>query len=86
MQRPPSVSVVSECVLSSREKHTHTRQLVWLKSRMLSRVVDACLSVMADATDEDVELIVERTVRVLDAIVYMTGGLTVIYASFAFSL
>ncbi|XP_060762548.1 serine/threonine-protein kinase ATR isoform X2 [Neoarius graeffei] len=62
----------SECVLSSREKHTHPRQLVWLKSRMLSRVVDACLSVMADATDEDVELIVERTVRVLDAIVYMT--------------
>ncbi|MCJ8745326.1 hypothetical protein PDJAM_G00128900 [Pangasius djambal] len=66
----------SECVLNSGEKHTHThthtQQLVWLKSRTLCQVVDACLSVTADAADEDVELLVERTVRVLDAVVYLT--------------
>lgn len=60
----------SECVLNSGEKHT--QQLVWLKPRTLSQVVEACLSIMADAPDEDVEVTVERTVRVLDAVVYMT--------------
>ncbi|KAF5895245.1 Serine/threonine-protein kinase ATR, partial [Clarias magur] len=62
----------SECVLDSGEKHTRPQQLVWLKSRMLSQVVEACFSVMADAPDEDVEPMVERTVRVLDAVVYVT--------------
>ncbi|XP_047662216.1 serine/threonine-protein kinase ATR isoform X3 [Tachysurus fulvidraco] len=61
----------SECVLHSEEKQTHT-QLVWLKPRTLSHLVDVCLSVMADVVDEDMELVVDRTVRVLDAIIYMT--------------
>lgn len=61
--------------MNSVEEHTHTQQLVWLKWRTLSRVVDACLSVMAAGAEQDVELMVERTVRVLDAVVYMTSGL-----------
>lgn len=66
---------ISECVLNSGEKQTCTQQLVWLKPRTLSQVVDACLSVMADAGDEEAELVVDRTVRVLDAIIYMNSGL-----------
>lgn len=75
-------SHISECVLISGEEDAHTQRLVWLKPRTLSRVVDACLSVMVDAADEDMELMVERTVRVLDAVVYMTSGLKSIQIHF----
>lgn len=63
--------------MNSEEKQTHT-QLVWLKPRTLSHLVDVCLSVMADVGDEDMELVVERTVHVLDAIIYMTSWVTIV--------
>ncbi|TST47705.1 Serine/threonine-protein kinase ATR [Bagarius yarrelli] len=63
-----------ECGLKSGGKYTHGQQLVWLKSSTLSQVVDACLSVMANAEDEKVELMVERMIRVLDAVIHMTTG------------
>ncbi|KAF7692277.1 serine/threonine-protein kinase ATR isoform X2 [Silurus meridionalis] len=62
----------SEFVLNSGEKLAHAQNLVWLKSRTLSKVVEACLSVMATATEENMELTVERTVRVLDAVVFLS--------------
>lgn len=70
---------ISVCVLNSGENRAHTPQLVWMKSRTLSRVVEACLSVMADTADEDVEVMVERTVRILDSIIYLTGALVLIF-------
>uniref|UniRef100_A0A671M7W7 Serine/threonine-protein kinase ATR n=1 Tax=Sinocyclocheilus anshuiensis TaxID=1608454 RepID=A0A671M7W7_9TELE len=43
-------------------------QLIWLKPRVLAQVVETCLSVMANTSnEEELEPLVEGTIRILDA-------------------
>ncbi|XP_062843465.1 serine/threonine-protein kinase ATR [Trichomycterus rosablanca] len=62
----------ARCELNRGDKPTHSQKLVWLNPRTLVQVVDLCQSVMVRAGVEDLEPLVEGTVRILDAIVYMT--------------
>ncbi|KAG9278873.1 serine/threonine-protein kinase ATR [Astyanax mexicanus] len=51
---------------------THSAQLVWLKAEVLTQVVETCRTVMANYTEDDLEPLVDRTIRILDAILYLT--------------
>ncbi|XP_056112994.1 serine/threonine-protein kinase ATR isoform X2 [Rhinichthys klamathensis goyatoka] len=47
-------------------------QLVWLKPRILAQVVESCRTVMANTSnDGELEPLVEGTVRILDAVLYL---------------
>uniref|UniRef100_A0A8B9RAG0 Serine/threonine-protein kinase ATR n=1 Tax=Astyanax mexicanus TaxID=7994 RepID=A0A8B9RAG0_ASTMX len=52
---------------------THSAQLVWLKAEVLTQVVETCRTVMANYTEDDLEPLVDRTIRILDAILYLTS-------------
>ncbi|XP_016399857.1 serine/threonine-protein kinase ATR [Sinocyclocheilus rhinocerous] len=47
-------------------------QLIWLKPRVLAQVVESCRSVMANTSnEEELEPLVEGTIRILDAVLYL---------------
>ncbi|XP_072524827.1 serine/threonine-protein kinase ATR [Salminus brasiliensis] len=50
----------------------HTAQLVWLKLEMLTQVVESCRTFLANTTEDNLEPLVDRAIRILDAILYLT--------------
>uniref|UniRef100_A0A3B4CRJ6 Serine/threonine-protein kinase ATR n=1 Tax=Pygocentrus nattereri TaxID=42514 RepID=A0A3B4CRJ6_PYGNA len=50
----------------------HAARLVWLKTEVLAQVVESCRSFMANTSRDDLEPLVDRTVRILDAVLYLT--------------
>lgn len=58
---------------------TDTAQLVWLKPRMLAQIVESCRTVMANTSnEEELELLVEASVRIFDAVLYINGKILLI--------
>ncbi|KAI4897685.1 hypothetical protein NFI96_015723 [Prochilodus magdalenae] len=51
----------------------HTTQLVWLKTETLTQVVESCRSLMANTAKDDLEPLADRTIRILDAILYLSS-------------
>uniref|UniRef100_A0AAR2KSQ3 Serine/threonine-protein kinase ATR n=1 Tax=Pygocentrus nattereri TaxID=42514 RepID=A0AAR2KSQ3_PYGNA len=51
----------------------HAARLVWLKTEVLAQVVESCRSFMANTSRDDLEPLVDRTVRILDAVLYLTS-------------
>uniref|UniRef100_A0AAR2K244 Serine/threonine-protein kinase ATR n=1 Tax=Pygocentrus nattereri TaxID=42514 RepID=A0AAR2K244_PYGNA len=52
----------------------HAARLVWLKTEVLAQVVESCRSFMANTSRDDLEPLVDRTVRILDAVLYLTNS------------
>ncbi|KAL6468384.1 hypothetical protein MHYP_G00240610 [Metynnis hypsauchen] len=50
----------------------HAARLVWLKAEVLAQVVESCRSFMANTARDDLEPLVDRTIRILDAVLYLT--------------
>lgn len=49
-------------------------QLIWLKPQMLAQVVESCRTVMANTSnEEELEPLVEGTIRILDAVLYLNS-------------
>lgn len=49
-------------------------QLIWLKPRVLAQVVESCRSVLANTSnEEELEPLVEGTLRILDAVLYLNS-------------
>lgn len=56
------------------QKTSDGAQLVWLKPRILAQVVESCRTVMANTSnEEELEPLVEGTVRILDAVLYLNS-------------
>lgn len=51
-----------------------TAQLVWLKPPVLAQIVESCRTVMANTSkEEELEPLVEASVRIFDAVLYING-------------
>ncbi|XP_066508582.1 serine/threonine-protein kinase ATR-like [Hoplias malabaricus] len=65
-------AVCSDAVRSAAVKTTETTKLIWLKAEMLAVIVEHCRSFMTNMSRDDLEPMVDRTVKILDAILFMS--------------
>ncbi len=57
-----------------RHRDFRCSQLIWLKPQMLAQVVESCRTVMANTSnEEELKPLVEGTVRILDAVLYLNS-------------